>query len=227
MNPTINDRYSIFIDSVIRFKYQNFTKTEKGLPETIPKEKTYAYFFCNFYDTVLTKPIDTSECFSLDFTFSNCTNLSSIKYLDKIDTQYVRSMRHIFGNDKHLVDYSGIETWDVSHCAAFNHAFEHSGIQSLKYFESWKFRDTHCDAMFKSSDLISLEGLNKIDLSNVISSTEMFANLKITSLKGTENLDLSHIKNPYKMFSNNNKLKNLSPSETWKLPQGISLLDLF
>ena len=214
---------NILSKNLINVKFANMTKSENYLPDIIPIKNDYSYYFQSFTDIILTKPIDTSKCYYLIRTFANCKNLVSIKYLDKIDTSNVLSMQSIFGNDKNLVDYSGIENWNVSNCICFNQAFENSGITSLKYFENWNFNNASCVEMFKNSELLSLEGLNKIDFSNVISTNKMFSQLKITSLKGSENLDISNVKDCSNMFAYNKNLKDFTGSETWKLPVGMTI----
>lgn len=226
MDLTFEQKYNIKLQNTRRFRFNNFAKTEALLPDDALSELNYDLFFCSFKDVTLTKRIDTSSCFSMIQTFADCRNLTRITYLSELDTKYVENMTGIFSNDKYLQDYTGIENWDVSKCKSFAQAFENSGITSLRYFKNWKLKNASCEGMFRSSALMTLDGLNEIDLSEVTSTAEMFANLSITSLKGSENLDLSNVKNPTRMFSNNKNLKNFLGSETWKLPQGVTLSNI-
>lgn len=220
--------FNIKINNLYDVKILTSMKTERCLPDMLPRYLiTHDSFFQGFEDTILKKTLSTVQSTSMRYTYADCRNLLKVTYLDQIITNNVEDMYGIFANDRKLNDYSGIEIWKTDKCTDFSHSFENSGIESLKYFKTWKFKNCKCISMFKGSELKSLEGIKDIDFSNITCAYGMFSNLKITSLKGTEELDLSHIYSVQGMFANNKYIRDFSIAKTWKLHPSTTLRLLF
>ena len=224
----LRNTYKSEIQNDMKIRERGYLRSEAFVDYTNYKSQCMRGLYLEFNDTVLQKPIDTSEAVDISLMFFRCKHLKRIHFLDKMIVDNVTCFSSIFQGCCALDNYSGIELWNMKNCESLTNAFSYSGIKSLKEVINWKFTKTvNCGEMFICSKIESLEGLNQFDFSHVISTYRMFAYCNITSLKGTENLDLSNVKHASMMFAYTPIKLDTNITDTWKLPEGYNIIDLF
>ena len=123
-------------------------------------------------------------------------------------------------------DFSGLETWDVSHVTDMNHMFYRCKTFTGKEIENWdvsSVRDFW--SIFSECENFDAD-LSKWKFGVLNSCSEMFAFCEKFTGKGLENWDTSRVKNMSQMFY---RCKNFTgkPIENWNVKNVEKMFQMF
>ena len=135
----------------------------------------------------------------IKYWFYNCTKLTEIEGIEKLDTSNVTSMANLFYNCKSLTDL------DLTH-------FDTSNVTNM----SWMFRG--CNS------LINLD-VSSFDTSNVTSMELMFTHCSSLTNLDVTNFNTKNVDNMWNMFANMSSLTELDLRNfnTSKIPYGANM----
>lgn len=153
-------------------------------------------------------------------------NDPSVNLADIIIPKRITDLSKLFLKTKRT-DFSGLETWDVSHVTDMNHMFYRCPTFTGKEIESWDVSNVReiwgifCECENFDADLSKWKF--RVSLEDV---SEMFAFCKNFTGKGLENWDVSYIKDMKLMFYHCEKFTG-KMIENWNVKNVENMRQMF
>ncbi|MCT3341498.1 BspA family leucine-rich repeat surface protein, partial [Lactobacillus johnsonii] len=173
---------------------------------------------------------DVSNVTNMSLLFQNATGLTSLTGLENWDVQKVTNMTRIFNNVNKVTDLSPLSNWKTDSLQKLNTAFANNSFTNLQGLENWNVSHvTDMGVIFMSdANLTDLSALANWDTSNVTDLNRAFnVNQALTSLHGLENWNTSKVTNLEATFANEGSLVDASAIANWNTSNVTNMSVLF
>ena len=174
--------------------------------------------------------LDTSSVTSMQRTFENASNLSSLTGISDWNVQKVTDMTRIFNNVNKVPDLSPLSNWKTDSLQNLNTAFANNSFTNLQGLENWNVSHvTDMNSTFMGDTILNdLNALVKWDISNVTNLSMMFnRDSNLVTLTGLENWNTSKVTNLYATFANEGSLVDASAIANWNTSNVTNMSNLF
>lgn len=174
--------------------------------------------------------LDTSSVTSMQRTFENASNLSSLTGISDWNVQKVTDMTRIFNNVNKVPDLSPLSNWKTDSLQNLNTAFANNSFTNLQGLENWNVSHvTDMNSTFMGDTILNdLNALVKWDISNVTNLSMMFnRDSNLVTLTGLENWNTSKVTNLYATFANEGSLVDASAIANWNTSNVTNMSVLF
>ena len=147
--------------------------------------------------------------------FATGSAITSLEPFSKWNTGKVESIDSAFANCTNLISLHGLEDWDVSSLENISSAFGGLNITNAQPLSNWAPPLTAVGSAFYGCKLVTLEGLEKFDVSGVENFGNMFAANPLVSLHGVEDWDVSSATSFAGMFEHDAWISDVSALANW------------
>ena len=168
------------------------------------------------------------------FMFANNTALTDISGLAKWDTSHVLDMCSLFSGARSLPDALALRDWDTSNVTNMSYMFSCNISLMLVDVSNWNTgKVTTMECMFQVGDswdangqLIEINGLGDLDVSNVRDMTCMFYGAGQMTYYDVSRWNVSKVESMNHMFCDNRSLVSLDLS-SWDVSSLKTIFDMF
>ena len=174
--------------------------------------------------------LDTSSVTSMQSTFENASNISSLTGISDWDVQKVTNMTRIFNQVTKVPDLSPLSNWKTGSLQNLNTAFANNSFTNLQGLENWNVSHvTDMNSTFMGDTILNdLNALVKWDISNVTNLSMMFnRDSNLVTLTGLENWNTSKVTNLNATFANEGSLVDASAIANWNTSNVTNMSVLF
>ena len=177
---------------------------------------------------------DTSKVTNMDRLFSGTENLTDINALRNWDTSNVTSMYALFNNARSLPDVLALKNWDTSNVTNMSYMFSNAISLKLIDVSNWNTsKVTTMVCMFQvgeshvhNGQLIEINGLGDLDVSNVTDMTCMFYGAGQMTYYDVARWNVSKVESMNHMFCDNYELLSLDLSN-WNVSNVKTMYCMF
>ena len=156
----------------------------------------------------------TNNVTSLNETFLQLNNLTTLSGLDTWDVSNVCEMQSIFNDCRNLTSIHGIDNWDVSNVSSMGGAFGYCrSLKDISFLKSWDVSNVKFmkGMFFECFGLENLDSLNDWDVSDVEDMRFMFYDCRgLFDIDALGNWDVSNLKKMKGMFDECSSLEDTS-----------------
>ena len=174
--------------------------------------------------------LNTSKLTTIYGMFQGCSSLTSVGDLSGWNTSNVANMTSTFYGCSSLTSLD-LSSWDTSNNTSLNYLFYGcSSLTSVGDLSNWKTsKVTHTAAMFENCNkLTSFGDLSNWDTSNIGTMGGMFSGCSsLTSVGDLSGWDTSKVENMYKVFFNCPKLTSFGDLSNWDTSNVTTMESLF
>ena len=190
----------------------------------------YKYRLKKGYHKIIFK-FNSDEIDSLEYMFSGCTSLKSIRGLKNLDTKSIKDFSFMFNGCSSLRNIKGLENWNVSNGNNFSNMFIGcSSLRDTKGLENWNVSNgNNFSFMFREcKSLRDIKELRNWNVSNGNNFSGMFDHCKsLSDIKPLENWNVPNGNNFSGMFGHCESLSDIKPLENWNVSNGNNFSNMF
>ena len=170
-------------------------------------------------ENIIIKVIFKDIITNMSYMFSNCSNLSSLPDISKLNTNNVTDMSYMFSDCSNLLSLPDISKWNTDNVTYMKNMFSDcSNLSSLPDISKWNTSNvTNLRSMYYNcSSLLSLPDISKWNVNNVTDMSYMFSHCsELSSLPDISKWNTNNVANISEMFSNCSKLSSLPDISKW------------
>ena len=235
----INNTKDINDENKIRIFGEYFVKNNSNKAKIIIENKEYdliEYFNLKDYtNNKLTelhiKLKNINEMNNLKFMFSNCSSLSSLPDISKLNTNNVTNMSYMFRNCSSLSSLPDISKWNINNVNDMSGLFYGcSSLKSLPDISKWNTKNVKNmnELFYDCSSLSSLPDISNWDANNVTNMSNMFYGCSsIVSLPDLSKWNTNNVTDMSYMFRNCSSLLSLPVISNWNTKNVIKMSYMF
>jgi len=195
------------------------------------KEKYYFGFFSPKKDFLEIKLKGISNITNLFRIFYDCSSLSSLPDISKLNTSNITNMSWMFYKCLSLSSLPDISKWNISNANNMSNMFQYcSSLSSLPDISKWNTSNVaNMNSMFSEcKSLLSLPDISKWNTSNVNDMSYMFYECSsLSSLPDISKWNTSNVKDMNCMFYQCKSLSSLPDISKWDISNVTKMSGMF
>ena len=193
--------------------------------------KLNTFLDINYDKFIEIKLIGFNNITNMDYMFSDCSSLISIRICSKWDTSKITNMARIFNNCKSLISLPDISKWDISKVTDLSGIFSNCiSLQSIPDISKWDIsKVVNIHNMFLNCSLLEkLPDISCWNTSNIINMKNTFKNCSsLKSLPDLSKWNLNKVNCMNGLFCNCSSLVSLPDISKWDTSNIIYISDIF